>query len=91
MLEMYHNVSTDVLYRADDIWEVAKVSTSAASKGIKQEPYYTMLKAVDEDRYELGLVLQYTGLDKQNLRAYLIGAYDENGNTKLKLYKFPRR
>lgn len=91
MLEMYHNVSTDVLYRADDIWEVAKVSTNASSKGIKQEPYYTMLKAVDEDRYELGLVLQYTGLDKQNLRAYLIGGYDENGNTKLKLYKFPRR
>ena len=90
MLEMYHNVSTDVLYRADDIWEVAKVSTSASSKGIKQEPYYTMLKAVDEDRYELGLVLQYTQLDKQNLRAYLVGGYDENGNTKLKLYKFPR-
>ncbi len=90
MLEMYHNVSTDVLYRADDIWEVAKVSTSASSKGIKQEPYYTMLKAVDEDRYELGLVLQYTGLDKQNLRAYLVGGYDENGNTKLKLYKFPQ-
>ncbi len=90
MLEMYHNVSTDVLYRADDIWEVAKVSTSTSSKGIKQEPYYTMLKAIDEDKYELGLVLQYTGLDKQNLRAYLVGGYDENGNSKLKLYKFPR-
>lgn len=91
MLEMYHNVSTDVLYRADDIWEVAKVSTSSSSKGIKQEPYYTMLKLVDEDRYELGLVLQYTGIDKQNLRAYLVGGYDENGNSKLKLYRFPRR
>ena len=90
MLEMYHNVSTDVLYRADDIWEVAKVSTSTSSKGIKQEPYYTMLKTIDEDKYELGLVLQYTGLDKQNLRAYLVGVYDENGNAKLKLYKFPR-
>lgn len=88
MLEMYHNVSTDVLYRADDIWEVAKVSTTSSSKGIKQEPYYTMLKAVDEDRYELGLVLQYNQQDKQNLRAYLVGEYDENGNKKLKLYKF---
>ena len=90
MLEMYHNVSTDVLYRADDIWEVAKVSTGASSKGIKQEPYYTMLKPIDADKYELGLVLQYTGLDKQNLRAYLVGGYDETGNPKLKLYKFPQ-
>lgn len=91
MLERYHNVSTDVLYRSDDVWEIAKTSnttTSSSSKGTAQEPYYTMLKAVDEDDYELGLVLQYTQLDKQNLRAYLIGGYDENGNSKLKLYKF---
>jgi len=91
MLERYHNVSTDVLYRSDDIWEIAKVSkqtTSTTSKGTEQEPYYTMLKAVDENDYQLGLVLQYTQLDKQNLRAYLVGRYDEKGNAKLKLYKF---
>lgn len=91
ILERYHNVSTDVLYRSDDVWEIAKTSnttTSSSSKGIDQEPYYTMLKAVDEEKYELGLVLQYTQLDKQNLRAYLVGGYDENGNPKLKLYKF---
>ena len=33
-----------------------------------------------EESYKLGWVLQYTQLDKQNLRAYLIGGYDENGN-----------
>lgn len=91
MLERYHNVSTDVLYRSDDVWEIAKTSnstTSSSSKGTAQEPYYTMLKAIDEEDYQLGLVLQYTQLDKQNLRAYLIGGYDENGNPKLKLYKF---
>lgn len=87
MLEMYHNVSTDVLYRGDDVWEIAKTNKTT-TKGVEQEPYYTILKAVDEDKYELGLVLQYTQLDKQNLRAYLIGGYDKNGNTKLKLYKF---
>ncbi len=89
MLERYHNVSTDVLYRSDDVWEIAKTSKTT-SKGIEQEPYYTMLKTVDSSKYELGLVLQYTGLDKQNLRAYLVGIYDENGNSKLKLYKFSR-
>lgn len=87
VLERYHNVSTDVLYRSDDVWEIAKTSKTT-SKGVEQEPYYTMLKTVDEDEYSLGLVLQYTQLDKQNLRAYLVGGYDEQGNAKLKLYKF---
>lgn len=89
ILERYHDVSTDVLYRSDDVWEIAKASTNmSSSKGTKQEPYYTMLKAVDENKKELGLVLQYTQLDKQSLRACLVGTYDENGNAKLKLYKF---
>lgn len=87
VLERYHNVSTDVLYRSDDVWEIAKTSKST-SKGIEQKPYYTMLKTVDSNEYQLGLVLQYTQLDKQNLRAYLVGTYDKNGSSKLKLYKF---
>lgn len=91
ILERYHNVSTDVLYRSDDVWETAKYSTTKATstKGIKQAPYYTMVKASDSDTMELGLVLPYTQLDKQSLRAYLIGTYDQNGNMKLKLYKYP--
>ena len=91
MLERYHNVSTDVLYRSDDVWEIAKTSnnnTLNTAKGTTQEPYYTMLKTVEEDEYRLGLVLQYTQLDKQNLRAYLVGGYDKSGNPNLKLYKF---
>jgi len=91
MLERYHNVSTDVLYRSDDVWEIAKSATGTtqtSSKGIEQEPYYTMVKTTDSDKYELGLVLPYTQLDKQSLRAYLVGKYDENGNAKLKLYKY---
>lgn len=92
VLQMYHNVSTDVLYRSDDIWEIAKYSrtTQTSTKGIKQEPYYTMLKTIDSDKMELGLVTSYTLLDKQSLKAYLVGTYDENGNAKLRLYKFPQ-
>ena len=92
ILQRYHNVSTDVLYRSDDVWEIAKYSktTQTTSKGVKQEPYYTMLKTVDSDKAELGLVTTYTQLDKQNLKAYLVGTYDKNGKAKLKLYKFPQ-
>lgn len=88
MLERYHNVSTDVLYRSDDIWETAKYSnTKTTTRGVVQEPYYTMLKTVDTKEQELGLVLQYTPLDKQNLRAYLVGKYVD-GMPKLTLYKY---
>lgn len=94
MLERYHNVSTDVLYRSDDVWEIAKTSKSGTSvlstKGTKQVPYYTMLKTINSNSNDLGLVLQYTQLDKQSLRAYLVGNYDENGNAKLKMYKYPQ-
>lgn len=89
ILERYHNVSTDVLYRGDDTWETAKYSatTKSSTTGIEQEPYYTMLKVTDSDKQELGLVLQYTPKDKQNLRAYLVGKYVD-GNAKLTLYKY---
>jgi hypothetical protein len=91
ILQMYHNVSTDVLYRSDDIWEIAKYSktTQSSSKGVKQDPYYTMLKTVDSSEAELGLVTSYTLSGKQSLKAYLVGTYD-NGSAKLKLYKFPQ-
>lgn len=90
ILQRYHNVSQDVLYRGDDVWESTKYSktTQSSTKGVKQDPYYTMLKTVDSDQAQLGLVSSYTQLDKQSLRAYLVGTYNENGNAKLCLYKF---
>lgn len=90
MLERYHNVSTDVLYRSDDVWEKDKYSQtlSNASKGLEQTPYYTMVKTKDSDKMELGLVLPYTQLDKQSLRAYLVGKYNDDGCAELKLYKY---
>ncbi len=87
ILERYHNVSTDVLYRSDDVWQKAKCTTSITpsnSKGIEQKPYYTMLKTKDSENETLGLVQSYTQIDKQNLRAYLVGT----GDSTLKLYKF---
>lgn len=89
VLEQYHDISTDVLYRGDDNWETAKYSTTTKSttSGITQEPYYTMLKVANSDEEELGLVLQYTPKDKQNLRAYLVGKY-VNGTPNLTLYKY---
>ena len=90
MLERYHNVKADVLYRSSDVWDRATHTTSKTLKttGTPMEPYYTMVKTVDSDKSQLGLVLPYTLYEKQSLISYLVGTCDDNGNSKLTLYKY---
>jgi len=90
ILKQYHNVQPEVLYRADDIWDIAKENTSKVSSllGTNIEQYYTMVKTKGTDEAELGLVVPYTIVNKQNINAYLVGTCDENGEKHLKLYRF---
>ena len=88
MLTRYHNVQTEVLYRNDDVWDIARTNTSTTIKnvGTQMESYYTIVKTIDSLENQLGLVIPYTPDDKQNIISYLVGTYD--GNNKLYLYKF---
>ena len=89
ILERYHNIQPDILYRSDDVWDVATYNPSSrmtSSKGTDISPYYTMVKTTDSNSSRLGLVLPYTPYNKQNITAYLVGSCDENGNNVLKLY-----
>ena len=56
VLKVYHNVKPDVLYRADDLWDIAKYNSvrNTRSTGTYMEPYYTMVN--NEGNEELGLV-----------------------------------
>lgn len=89
MVNIYHDISEDTLYRADDIWKITTKANSANSKvtGVQMQPYYTMLKTIDSDKPELGLVITYNKLEKQNITSYLVGTV-ENGKSELALYKF---
>ena len=88
VLKVYHNVKPDVLYRADDLWDIAKYNSvkSTKSTGTYLEPYYTMLKTSDGEQF--GLVQMYTPNEKQNIISYLVGTTNGESN-QLKLYKFP--
>lgn len=91
MLEIYHDVQAEVLYRADDIWQVATENTSKLTSlnGTQIDSYYTMVKTVDSEEAELGLVVPYTIKGKQNINSYLVGTYDsESQKLKLTVYKF---
>ena len=89
VVNIYHDISEDTLYRADDIWQITTKANSANSKvtGVQMQPYYTMLKTIDSDKPELGLVITYNKLEKQNITSYLVGTV-ENGKSELALYKF---
>lgn len=87
VLKVYHNVKPEVLYRADDLWDIAKYNSGSSTKstGTYMKPYYTMVKT--QDGKQLGLVQIYTPDEKQNIISYLVGT--TNGRTnELKMYKF---
>lgn len=90
IIARYHNIQPDVLYRSDDIWEIATHNTGKVltKTGTDIEPYYTMVKLTDEEEAKLGLVLPYTPQGRQNLISYLVGSYDNSGNSKLTIYKY---
>lgn len=89
IMERYHNIQADVLYRGDDVWDIATHNTSriATKTGTDILPYYTMLKTIDEEESRLGLILPFTPYEKQNITSYMVGTY-ENGKPKLGIYKF---
>ncbi len=88
VLEVYHNVKTDVLYRADDLWDIAKYNSvnTTKSTGTYMDPYYTMVKTSEGEKF--GLVQIYTPVEKQNIISYLVGSTTTDGKNELKLYKF---
>jgi len=90
IITRYHKVQPDVLYRGDDTWKIATHNTGKVitKTGTDIEPYYTMVKTIDNKQANLGLVLPYTQQGKQSLISYLVGTYDNSGNGKLTIYKY---
>lgn len=90
ILKIYHNKESDVIYRANDIWDIAKygsgINASTTSDATQIKPYYTVIKGKDK-KEELALMLPYTMYGKQSLTAYISGVY-ENGEMKLRMYKY---
>lgn len=87
--QRYHDIQPDVLYRGDDVWDIATHNTGKVTTktGTDIEPYYTMVKTIDSKESKLGLVIPYTPYEKQNISSYMVGTY-EGGVPKLTIYKF---
>lgn len=88
ILKMYHDVSADVLYRGNDVWQIASYSNQITTTASTQmNPVYTLVKTVDSEESRLGLVIAYNLAKKESMNAYLVGTV-ESGVNKLSLYKF---
>ncbi len=83
VLERYHNLSPELLYRSDDVWSIDKQEIDGEKK---VQVYETSLKAPNSANEDVGLVVSYTKQNKQSLKAYLVGTY-EGGTNRLVLYK----
>lgn len=90
IINQYHDVSADVLYRGNDVWSRATYSTTVnvTNKGVEFEPYYSLVKNDETKETDLGLILPYTQSNKQNIRAYLVGTTEGTDYQKLTLYKY---
>ncbi len=93
MVNWYHNVKPEVLYRNDDVWEIATYQfSSTTNKVTTMSPNYTLFNISNDNgsmEEKLALVLPYTKEGKQNLNSYLVGYYDTNsGENKLIINKF---
>lgn len=86
VIQKYHNIQPEVLYRGNDIWKIAESNNSG--KSTQMESYYTMVKPEGTETETLGLVIPFTPYGKQNMISYMVGTY-ENGEAKLTLYEFP--
>ena len=86
VMQKYHDIEPEVLYRGNDIWQIAE-SNSNGKTATKMDSYYTLIKANDSEE-KLGLVTTFTPYGKQNMISYMIGTY-EDGSPKLSLYEFP--
>lgn len=84
VISKYHDIKSEVLYRGNDMWQVAE--TSISGKSTTMNSYYTMCKN-SENEDDLGLIIPFTAYNKQNIIAYMIGNV-ENGKNLLRLNKF---
>ncbi|MCL2355400.1 MAG: UPF0182 family protein, partial [Oscillospiraceae bacterium] len=90
MLKRYHNVRAEVLYRADDVWDVAKERGQLAARGALGtdiNSYYTTIRSSDGG-IDLALIIPYTVANRQNLRGYLVGTHDAQNGLRLRLHTF---
>jgi uncharacterized membrane protein (UPF0182 family) len=88
----YHVSSTRSLYDGDDQWMVAQEQLDGTVQQV--EPYFVTQQLPGETETEFALTVPFTpggGQSRQNMTAWFAGTAAENGETRLRQYRYPRQ
>jgi len=86
--QSYHMRDARVLYNREDLWAVPK-EVYAGSEQLMQ-PYYIIMRLLQENEEEFLLMLPFTPVNKNNTIGWLAGRCDGENYGKLLAYHFPK-
>lgn len=87
MYGKYHQADPELFYRQEDIWDFARINRN--KKTLVVRPYYLTLNLFDPHKPEFLLLCPMTPINRDNMRALVIGRCDGKHYGELVVYSFP--
>ena len=87
----YHVTSARTYYDGDDRWTISQEEIEGTVQAV--EPFFVTQVLPGDDTSSFALTIPFTpggGNNRQNMTAWFAGTADEQGVTRLRLYRFPR-
>lgn len=85
----YHMQNPNTFYNKEDVWAVPTERFQGADQPV--EPYYVLMRLLDEREPEFVLILPFTPVGKQNMIAWMAGRSDMPHYGELVVYEFPKQ
>ena len=88
----YHVDSARRFYDGDDVWTIAQESLDGEL--VPLEPYFVTQQLPNEDETVFALTVPFTPggqQNRQNMTAWMAGTAGTDGETDLRLYRYPRQ
>jgi len=86
--QSYHMRDARVFYNKEDLWAVPQ-EVYAGDQQL-MEPYYIIMRLLDEPKEEFLLMLPFTPVNKNNTISWLAARCDGENYGKLLVYRFPK-
>jgi uncharacterized membrane protein (UPF0182 family) len=86
--QSYHMRDARVFYNKEDLWAVPQEVYAGDQQPM--EPYYIIMRLLDEPKEEFLLMLPFTPVNKNNTISWLAARCDGENYGKLLVYRFPK-
>lgn len=86
---VYHMQNPNTFYNQEDVWQIPS-ETLEVGRRLPMEPYYVIMRLIDEEEAEFILILPFTPVGRDNLIAWMAGRSDDPSYGQLVVYEFPK-